>query len=35
MNCQCSFDLLEVDVVLFLFTPMALAMPPRRARGSP
>jgi hypothetical protein len=35
MNCQCSFDLLEVDVVLFLFPPMAAARPPRRARGSP
>jgi hypothetical protein len=39
MNCQCSFVLLEVDVVLFLFiylfTPVAAAMPPRRARGSP
>jgi hypothetical protein len=39
MNCQCSFVLLEVDVVLFLFiylfTPVAAAMSPRRAHGSP
>jgi hypothetical protein len=40
MNCQCSFDLVEVDVVLFfvfiyLFTPVAAVMSPHRAHGSP
>jgi hypothetical protein len=29
------FDLLQVDVVLLLFPPVAAAMPLRRTRGSP